>query len=392
MDSKLHAMTYIRNNRWRVAILIICLSLFIGTQYGVAYFLYSNASVSYAAGADIFKQAAIVYVNPEFLGFDSTKYLDNNVSLTEEERANFEASMYQFAEELLQNEHLKAVYPCTLCNSTIRLVFGQWKFVGPLLEKQELDDYLSDMGATLVSGKMPELPGDILLDKKLAANMEAKIGDVLGGVFTVTGIVENDIYMLTGIASDSIKTSMLKNSLWLITDGTIEDATEFLAQEEFSEDDITVRSDYASEMKVMEEEMVKSIDTSMAVITMVLAFVLCFCVLVVFTLHIRDRHEEWCLYQSIGFSAKSIYFLALRELLLCFTIAIVIGIIIAGGILTIGELAIMIPKGLCTELFLPKTIIMIGCLLLFIFGLLQVPIIHAISSTKTVDAIEDDIY
>ena len=50
---------------------------------------------------------------------------------------------------------------------------------------------------------------------------------------------------------------------------------------------------------------------------------------VVYTTYLRDRHNEWCLYCSIGYSRGNIYCAVMRELLFTFGSAFILGGVIS---------------------------------------------------------------
>lgn len=112
--------------------------------------------------------------------------------------------------------------------------------------------------------------------------------------------------------------------------------------------------------------------------------------LLVYQLHIKDRYEEWCLYRSLGYSAKSIFVLALKEFILCLLIGFVFALLCIGIIFIFGG-AIMDNKGIPYRLCLPDAILQLSGILVFLSALLQIPVLKVLRTIKTVDAIEDDL-
>ena len=113
---------------------------------------------------------------------------------------------------------------------------------------------------------------------------------------------------------------------------------------------------------------------------------------VVYTTYLRDRHNEWCLYCSIGYSRKSIYFSIMGELLFTFITAIVIGLVITGAMVFSLDMIMMKPKGISCQYFYPDKIAEILCAFVLFFGMLQIPIRYALYKIRTIDAMEDDMY
>ena len=110
--------------------------------------------------------------------------------------------------------------------------------------------------------------------------------------------------------------------------------------------------------------------------------------LVVLSIHIRDRHEEWCLFNSIGFSSFDIYILAVKEILICFGAAILLGGILSALAVTGLNTFMIDPMGLYVHIIRPGDAQKVILMLIAIFGLCQIPLFLQIRTINTVDQIE----
>ncbi|MDE7061591.1 MAG: hypothetical protein K2O71_08365, partial [Lachnospiraceae bacterium] len=113
---------------------------------------------------------------------------------------------------------------------------------------------------------------------------------------------------------------------------------------------------------------------------------------VVYTTYLRDRHNEWCLYCSIGYSRGNIYLAVMRELIFTFGAAVLLGGIISLLAAVLLKRLIMVPQGLQCKIFHPETLAEILCTYVFLIGILQIPVRYALRRIRTIDAIEDDLY
>ena len=178
----------------------------------------------------------------------------------------------------------------------------------------------------------------------------------------------------------------------MLSDGSIEDISSVL-----SDFGIKVREDndyimdYKNGQEEMEEEVVSEIEKGTKYIYPGIMLLLFFSVFIVYTMYIRDRHSEWCLYCSIGYSRKSVYFEVLRELLFTFVTALFIGIAFAGIMTAVLDIVMIQPLGVRCRYFYPQTIFEIICYYILLLGLLQIPVRYAIYKICTIDAMDDDM-
>ena len=178
----------------------------------------------------------------------------------------------------------------------------------------------------------------------------------------------------------------------ILSDGSIDNLSKILEQE-----GIKTKSGFDNVYDVVhgEEEVQRNITdvigTSTTIVYVVITVLMFLSLYIVYTMYLRDRHNEWCLYCSIGFSRKEIYRAIMRELLFTVCLAIVVGIVLtAVGALGI-DMLLFSSKGVKCRYFYPGTIGEILCTYVLLIGVLQLPVRLALHKIKTIDAIDDDL-
>ena len=112
----------------------------------------------------------------------------------------------------------------------------------------------------------------------------------------------------------------------------------------------------------------------------------------VYTTMLRDRHGEWCLYCSIGYSRKAIYLSILREMLFYVTVAVIAGTALTVIGMVAVDMLLIAPMGLACNYLDYSVMGEIACGYAVVFVLLQLPIRLALHKIRTVDAMEEDLY
>ena len=150
--------------------------------------------------------------------------------------------------------------------------------------------------------------------------------------------------------------------------------------------------DYNYGKEIMQNQIQNAISTSTSYMYGGVLIILLLLLMVIYTMYLRERHNEWCLYYSIGFSKMSIYLSAMRELLFTFGAAVLAGTaVIIVSVVLLKYFAID-PYGLKCRYFDMNSIQTILCSYSFLLGMLQIPVQYALSRIRTIDAMEDDLY
>lgn len=388
MPQKLSAMKYIKNNKRRTAVLIVSLGLCFVLTYLTQFLLSSTEETFRSLLLENTRKIQYVSLAGSSLGLDV-----NNLS-TEEILPLYDQKMQELAERLKTHEGIKEAYYAEVLWVMITPPIGNMTCEIPLVKESELPVVLEHFGAELKEGRLPENPGEVVLDEATMKNNGYALDEYLkessfGKVFRIVGVLDCDSYFGCGIPTEELPGSSM---LMILSEG-IDDISAELEKE-----GIVVRDtydsvvDYVNESKFFQEEVLDVIGNSTSLIYMGIMVLLSISLIIVYTMYLRDRHDEWCLYCSIGYSRKTIYVSILRELLFTFAAALVAGgVIIAASELLLDAVMIQ-PQGLKCRYFHLQTIGEILCSYVLIFGILQIPVRYALYRIRTIDSIEDDLY
>lgn len=388
MPQKLSAMKYIKNNKRRIAVLIVSLCLCFVLTY-LTQFLFSSTEETFQSIC-MENTKKIQYINlaGSSLGLDVEQ-------LPEEELLSlYQQEMGQLAEKLEQHEGIYKAYYGEILFAKIAPAIGLMTYEIPLVEAQDIPYILEHFGTELARGRLPENPGEIVLDEATMKHNDYALEDYFeegtyGEAYQIVGVLDGDSYFGCGIPSEKLERESM---LVVLSDGIDDMSGELEKEGIFVRDNYDSVVDYTWGAEFLEEEVIGVFNNSARLIFVGIMVLLSVSLLVVYTTYLRDRHDEWCLYCSIGYARKTIYFSILRELLFTFLTALLIG----GVIIVLSEVlldAVMIqPLGLKCSYFYPETIGEILCSYVLIFGILQIPIRYGLYKIRTVDAIEDDLY
>lgn len=386
MKKGISAVKYIRNNKRTCFVLIIAFALTIMVMYVINFLL--------SATKESFK--TIMLEMPKKVMYANLS--DEAYGINEEDFATHEEYVDKYQETVEETENkmraldgVKFVKRAQKIDTKYAGIIGMVVYETPLLEKEEIKGYIDHFNAKLIDGKMPEEPGDILVDKNVFANRHYEIGgyymkDFYGETFKVCGVIESDYMICVGMPNG------FTNSGWYTVICIDEPITQFkdIAEKldlNISEtEDIIDANDYRA---FYDDDVVKSIDSSMDIIILVVMIFLAISVIVAYVSFMRNRVSEYCLYSSIGYSKKSIYAMMMREMIIIFGTGIIIGAMIAGVIVIFLNKTAVEPMGLIGKLVDLNQISKIMTAIICIIGLLQIPAVMTINSIKTIDMIED---
>ena len=386
MKKGISAVKYIRNNKRTCFVLIIAFALTIMVMYVINFLL--------SATKESFK--TIMLEMPKKVMYANLS--DEAYGINEEDFATHEEYVEKYQETVEETENkmraldgVKFVKRAQKIDTKYAGIIGMVVYETPLLEKEEIKGYIDHFNAKLIDGKMPEEPGDVLVDKNVFANRHYEIGgyymkDFYGETFKVCGVIESDYMICVGMPNG------FTNSGWYTVICIDEPITQFKDIAEKLDLNISETEDIIDENDYREfydDDVVKSIDSSMDIIILVVMIFLAVSVIVAYVSFMRNRVSEYCLYSSIGYSKKSIYAMMMREMIIIFGTGIIIGAMIAGVIVIFLNKTAVEPMGLIGKLVDLNQISKIMTAIICIIGLLQIPAVMTINSIKTIDMIED---
>lgn len=387
MSQKLSAMRYIKNNKRRTSVLIVSLCLCFVVTY-LTNFLLSTNTESFRALFE-YTPRHIQYLSIAGSSFG----LDVQNLSNEELIPLYKEKVSELMDALREREEIKEVYYAECLYGAVYPLVGSMSFEIPLVEKEDVPVILEHMGATLTEGRLPEHPGEIVLDSATIKNSDRYALDgsfyTDTDLFQIVGIIECDTYFGCGILHPDLPRS---TTMIVLSEG-LDDFTPLLLEAGVNvRENYDYIQDYNYCQKVYEEEVLTAISDSTNYVYLGITLLLFIALFIVYTTYLKDRQDEWCLYCSIGYSRKTIYFSILRELLFTFAAALLTGAVLIGISEVLLYFAIVEPSGLKCRFFYPEVLFEILCTYVLLFGFLQLPVRIALWKIRTIDAIEDDLY
>ncbi|MCI8379121.1 MAG: ABC transporter permease [Lachnospiraceae bacterium] len=389
MPQKLSAMKYIRNNKRRVSVLIVSLCLCFVLTYLTQFLLSSLEETVIPIVMENTKKIQYVSIAGSSFGLD----IEN---LDEEEfNRQYQEKNLELAERLKKHKEISEVYYAQILYVGIAATVGNMTVEMPCVSKQEIPVLLKHFDAEILEGRLPEKEGEVVLDEASMKNNGYSLNDIFneegyGKSFRIVGVLDCDSYFGCGIPSE---TYSLQRQLAVLSDGSIKDMSKVLQKEGIHVRDAYDKVlDYKWGKWFVKNEISDVLGNSGNLVYTGIILILTVSLFLVYTTYLRDRHNEWCLYCSIGYSRKSIFFSILRELLFTFAVALLIGIILISGSVVLLDYAMIQPKGIRCRYFQPETLKQILCTYILLLGVLQIPVRYALYRIRTIDAIDDELF
>lgn len=384
-EQKLSPMRYIRNNKRRVSVLVVSLCLCLAIIYVANFLIMSTDATARKMFLNPMERMCTIGFSYENLGINEEDLKEENLPKLKEK---INQKHIEYAKKLDGAENIVKAIPFASVNVHIKPPISMLGYNIPMIEPENADALLEHMDAKLIEGRLPENPDEIALDKATMLNKGYSVGEKVGDKYTITGILECDFYFGYGIINEQRYVG-----LYILTDKRIDDAATLfsvLGLEYEKEYDYT--DDYNASLKFYKKDVSEEFEQATKYIYLGIFILLFISLFVVYTTYLRDRHNEWCLYCSIGYSRKSIYFSIMGELLFTFITAIIIGSLITAAMVFALDMIMMKPKGIACQYLYPDKIAEILCAFVLFFGLLQIPIRYALYKIRTIYAMEDDMY
>lgn len=384
MRQRLSAMNYIRNNKRRVAVLIVSLTLYLLIVYLTRFILSSGTESFRQILVENTKKMQTIRMTEQAYGIDRQELGEEAA-----DKACKEAEE-RLMEQLREYPGVVAVQRAQGMNATIYAMIGMYTFSFPLGDAAFMEPYMEHMGASLKEGKVPEKAGEIILSDGVMKNAGLKLGQKLSDeAYQIVGIAESESYFGGGIAVENRDYS---KNICVLSDGSIKDMRELLRTMgyAFTESEVEI-SDYKAGYEYY-KDLLKEVDTPANMVFKGVMIVMAIMLFLVYSTMLRDRHGEWCLYCSIGYSRRTIYGSILREMLFYFAVAVVAGVALTLPGMYIVDALLISPMGLACRYVDASAMGEIVCGYAVVFALLQLPIRFALHKIRTVDAMEEDLY
>lgn len=386
MKSRLSALKFVRNNKKQVWVMIVALSMTFMTMYVINFLFLTTKESFKALFLEQPKKVAYVELSPETMGVDSASY-----SSEEELYQGIDEARNSIMDKLKAHEGISDVIYTQCLYANYQGIVGGVGYDFPLLEENQIPDFLEHMGALLTEGRMPEGPGEILVDKKVLQNKKMKIGGYFnessyGKVFKVVGVLDSDVLVCVGTPRGYTNSGWYMVILCNEENADMSAVLKDVGIETTEYDTIYDSVDWA---KMYKELVTDQIDAALLAILIVVIIFLAISILVAYVSFMRSRVNEYCLYTSIGFARKDIYGMMMKEIGIIFGLSIVIGAAVTIVIMVLLGHFMLDSLGLVYHYFYPEHLLRILTAFLAIVGFLQIPVIVTINNIKTIDMIEE---
>lgn len=386
MSQKISAFYYIKNNKRRVSVLVTSLAMFSIVTY-VSMFLLSATSETFE---DILTETSrhIQYIQ---LDGDDLEYNYSDKQASPEDIYN-EAVNKKYDEirnSLINSKGIEDAFVVQTEYSYVASLVGNYYVEIPMLNKTDMEKVLKHMGAVLDSGRLPEKAGEVVLDSMLIKNYGYKLGDGLSqnNDIKIVGIINCGFYFGCGMA-DRDNVVFYNPMICVLTDGTVRDLKNTIKKNGVFLENSKFVDLKDGEIK-LQDEITSAISSSTNIIFAGIIVIVATLVVIVSISYMRDRSSEWCLYASIGYSRKAVYFSIVRELLFTFVTAFLIAVVVVILLMKILDILLITELGLQCEYFLFDTLNQILCVYIALFEIMQIPVRIEIFKIKTIDAAED---
>lgn len=386
MKSRLSALKFVRNNKKQVWVMIVALSMTFMTMYVINFLFLTTKESFQALFLEQPKKVAYVELSPETMGVDSASYSSEG-----ELYQGIDEARNSIMDKLKAHEGISDVIYTQCLYANYQGIVGGVGYDFPLLEESRIPDFLEHMGALLTEGRMPEGPGEILVDKKVLQNKKMKIGGYFnessyGKVFKVVGVLDSDVLTCVGTPRGYTNSGWYMVILCNEENADMSAVLKDVGIETTEYDTIYDSVDWA---KMYKELVTDQIDAALLAILIVVIIFLAISILVAYVSFMRSRVNEYCLYTSIGFARKDIYGMMMKEIGIIFGLSIVIGAAVTIVIMVLLGHFMLDSLGLVYHYFYPEHLLRILTAFLAIVGFLQIPVIVTINNIKTIDMIEE---
>lgn len=388
MSQKIPAFYYIKNNKRRVSVLVVSLAMFFIITYMSMFLLSTTSETFRSVLTESTKYIQYILLTDKDLDIDAGILQDG---ITEEDYMDAVNKKYNSIKgDFKKCKGIEDVFIVQTEYAYVTSIVGNYYIEIPMTNKKQMDILLKHMGAELADGRLPEKEDEVVLDRKIIKNHGYKKGDTLNrnSDVKIVGIIECDYYFGFGIANNN--KTFTNPELCVVTDGTVHNLEKTIEKQGVILENSEF-IDLANGEKKLQDEIIDTISGSTNFIFAGIMVIVAILVVIVNISYMRDRRSEWCLYSSIGYSRKAVYYSILREMLFVFVTALLTAAVVSIILMKLLDIFLITELGLTCLYFIPETLIEILCAYIALFGILQIPVRFEIYKIKTIDAIDDDM-
>ncbi len=388
MSQKIPAFYYIKNNKRRVSVLVVSLAMFFIITYMSMFLLSTTSETFRSVLTESTKYIQYILLTDKDLDIDAGILQDG---ITEEDYMDAVNKKYNSIKgDFKKCKGIEDVFIVQTEYAYVTSIVGNYYIEIPMTNKKQMDILLKHMGAELADGRLPEKEDEVVLDRKIIKNHGYKKGDTLNrnSDVKIVGIIECDYYFGCGIANNN--KTFTNPELCVVTDGTVHNLEKTIEKQGVILENSEF-IDLANGEKKLQDEIIDTISGSTNFIFAGIMVIVAILVVIVNISYMRDRRSEWCLYSSIGYSRKAVYYSILREMLFVFVTALLTAAVVSIILMKLLDIFLITELGLTCLYFISETLIEILCAYIALFGILQIPVRFEIYKIKTIDAIDDDM-
>ncbi len=388
MSQKIPAFYYIKNNKRRVSVLVVSLAMFFIITYMSMFLLSTTSETFRSVLTESIKYIQYILLTDKDLDIDAGILQDG---ITEEDHMDAVNKKYNSIKgDFKKCKGIEDVFIVQTEYAYVTSIVGNYYIEIPMTNKKQMDILLKHMGAELADGRLPEKKDEVVLDRKIIKNHGYKKGDTLNrnSDVKIVGIIECDYYFGCGIANNN--KTFTNPELCVVTDGTVHNLEKTIEKQGVILENSEF-IDLANGEKKLQDEIIDTISGSTNFIFAGIMVIVAILVVIVNISYMRDRRSEWCLYSSIGYSRKAVYYSILREMLFVFVTALLTAAVVSIILMKLLDIFLITELGLTCLYFISETLIEILCAYIALFGILQIPVRFEIYKIKTIDAIDDDM-
>ncbi len=388
MSQKIPAFYYIKNNKRRVSVLVVSLAMFFIITYMSMFLLSTTSETFRSVLTESTKYIQYILLTDKDLDIDAGILQDG---ITEEDYMDAVNKKYNSIKgDFKKCKGIEDVFIVQTEYAYVTSIVGNYYIEIPMTNKKQMDMLLKHMGAELADGRLPEKEDEVVLDRKIIKNHGYKKGDTLNrnSDVKIVGIIECDYYFGCGIANNN--KTFTNPELCVVTDGTVHNLEKTIEKQGVILENSEF-IDLANGEKKLQDEIIDTISGSTNFIFAGIMVIVAILVVIVNISYMRERRSEWCLYSSIGYSRKAVYYSILREMLFVFVTALLTAAVVSIILMKLLDIFLITELGLTCLYFIPETLIEILCAYIALFGILQIPVRFEIYKIKTIDAIDDDM-
>ena len=183
---RLSAWFYLKNNKKRAAILILSFGLYFVLLYGVQFFMHPTIYMDEVIAVHGAERMQLGYINgleklneAMNLGMDMSLWEPEREATYEELVAEINRGTGRFAKLLQEEGTAEHVFICNSYGIHVNSFGGDGYYCAPMLTREELVTFAEYLDLKITEGRMPEQPGELLMDERMAKNRGFSAGDYL---------------------------------------------------------------------------------------------------------------------------------------------------------------------------------------------------------------------